>query len=151
EALQELNASFDTCCKDIDLLDKEREIVQLEYSKQDEYKDLIADYELILSLIVLKSEKEKLSKRIGEGQVHVEQVIKDRLETQNTLDKLNNNRKSLKYDLPDMVMLANIRTWFDKKEYFTKTIQGLNSNLINLTDEQIKVNQAINLQLTEPL
>jgi len=151
ESLQELSESLTVCCADLGLLEKESEVVQLEHAKQDKYKELIADYELILYLIGLKADIEKLKKRIEEGQVYVDKAATDKLKAQNKLADLKEKLIVLKSALPDMVVLVKLRTWFDKKGRFNDTIEEYGNKLKELAKSEREVSQAIKQQLSDSL
>src|SRR5690606_8594059 len=69
DSSDELVRLFNECCSALELLTREQKEVELEYKKQEEYKELAIEYKHILSLIQLRADKIKLKKRIEDGQI----------------------------------------------------------------------------------
>src|SRR5690606_8055819 len=77
---------LDQNIKDLRVLETAGVEIKADFHKQDEYKELIADYQLALSLRTIDAERERLEKRIIDGQVYVDQSITDRSAAQERLE-----------------------------------------------------------------
>src|SRR5690606_13900464 len=95
--------------------------------------------------------REQLSRRIIDGQVHVDQSINERIEAQKQLDFLKNKRAQLKTDLPDLNELSQLKSWFDKREHFQQSIQNNDYKLHDLHLQIGGVGNSVREQLRSPL
>jgi len=143
--------SYDTNTANLDVLEKEGIKIKSDFQKQDIHKESVADYQLALSLMELKAEKEQLEKRILDGQVYVDKAAKDRSDAQEKLEKEKKKRASLRLNLPDMGKLVNIRAWFDKKDQLIQDTQKHKSKLQNLDVQLTETVHSIQKQLENPL
>ena len=149
--LERHTQSYDANIASLEVLEKEGIKIKSDFQKQDIHKESVADYQLALSLMELKAEKEQLEKRILDGQVYVDKVAKDRSDAQEKLDKEKKKRASLRLNLPDMGKLVNIRAWFDKKDQLTQDTQKHKSKLQNLNIQLTETIHSIQKQLKNPL
>jgi len=149
--LDESMRLFNECCTEIDSLTKEQEGIEIEYKKQEKYKELAIDYKHILSLIQLRVDKEKLKKRIEEGQIYVDKAAKEKIFIEDKLAVLKAKSRELKGSLPDLNILSEIRAWFFKKEHLDRSIKGYEDKVSDLKENTKVIFLTIQQQLTHPL
>src|SRR5690606_2850203 len=77
-SLLEMNQSFESSSKQLDVLNNEIVEVEKEFLKQDEFRETVADYRLILSLNRLKADIDINNKRISDGEIHVNKAAEDK-------------------------------------------------------------------------
>lgn len=127
-----LNQSFESHTNSLEQLNHELVDVQSEFLKQDEYKDIVADYKLIRSLSRLKADKGINDKRIAEGEKHVEKAQVAKQEAQKQLDALKLRLKDVKAKMPDLSMLASLQEWFQKKEHLESSNRTVEAKIKQL-------------------
>lgn len=142
---------FNECSTELEALTKEQEGVELEYKKQEKYKELAIDYKHILSLIQIRADEEKLKKRIEEGQIYVDKGAKEKIVIENKLVALKVKNQELKASLPDLNILSVLRAWFFKKEHLDRLIKDYQSKLSDLNEKTKAISLTIQQQLTHPL
>ncbi len=144
-AISGLKASYKKCCDDLELLEKEAETVNKAYSKHDEQKEILSDYEYILQLLELKSKIVKLTTRIADGQVHVATALREKTNSESKIELLKLQLREQRTSIPDVTALANLRAWFVKKDQQCRSITDMRlehktheSNLQLISEDIIK-------------
>lgn len=142
---------FNECSAELGILTKEQEGIELEYKKQEKYKELAIDYKHILSLIQIRADEEKLKKRIEEGQIYVDKEAKEKVFIEDKLVALKIKNQELKTSLPDLNILSDLRAWFFKKEHLDRLIKDYQSKISDLNEKTKAISLTIQEQLTHPL
>src|SRR5690606_7207330 len=142
--------AYDANFENILFLEKEGVHIKSEFLKQDHYRDMVSDYEMLLSMVELETEIEYLRKRIADGELHVNKVAQERSAAQEKLEQLRQQKAALRFQLPDIEKLANLKNWFDKKEQYKQAIDQQKNNLQRHEEQLLAITDRIQSQLAEP-
>lgn len=151
KVISELDAVYNTCCRELASLEENSSTIKAEFLKQDEYKEIWNDYQHLLSLVILKAETEQLNLRISSGQVFVDTALAGKANAENKIQLLKEQIREQKTTLPDLGVLSAIRAWFVQKENFNRNIQSIRQELKELNEHIQSVSQDIHEQLTNPV
>jgi exonuclease SbcC len=150
QAIVELTNSFNTCCAELDKLQKQSIVINEAFLKQDEQKEILNDYRLILQLLQLKDSIGLLRSRIAQGQTHVDRALAEKDASENKLIALKAKLREQKGAIPDLAQLGELQNWFVKKDLVCKNIESLRKDLNGLEDQVHQVSKDIHAQLTHP-
>src|SRR5690606_9922698 len=143
--------AYDANSNQLLLLENEGVKIKSEFIKQDHYRELVSDYEMLLSMMELELEIQQLRKRIADGQLHVNRAAEERLAANEKLERLRQQKIDLRSKLPDIGRLASLRNWFDKKEQFKQAIDKQKENLEKLGRQLRTTTDTLPNLLNEPI
>ena len=150
KAIIELKGSYDTCCRELEELQNQSVQVSEAFLKQDEQKEVLNDYRLILQLLQLKEGIAALTSRITLGQLEVDKTLAKKKASEEKIAALKLQLREQKAELPDLGVLADLRTWYLKKDLVCKNITGLRNDLKGLEEQIREVAKEIHAQLALP-
>ncbi|NEU10076.1 AAA family ATPase [Flavihumibacter sp. R14] len=150
QAIVELTSSYNTCCTELDELQKASVVINEAFLKQDEQKEILNDYRLILQLLQLKDSIGILKSRTDQGQMHVDRALAEKNASENKLIELKAQLRAQKGAVPDLAQLGELRNWFVKKDLVCRNIESLRKELSGLEDQIHAVSKDIHAQLTHP-
>ena len=133
------------------LVKQELETLEADYRRQDEYKEQISDYESCIRLNSLAKEQAKQKLREESGREHVQSTKHAWEQKREAYEATRSEKKKRQSLQPDMMIFADIRTWYDKKNNLEKNILDVKKHLENEQAESDTLLQKIKDQLSDAL
>lgn len=137
--------------KSLTLAKQELATLEAEYQRQDEYKDQIADLESCIQMNGLKRQRVQLKNRRESGQKHVESTRAVLEQKKKEYEAVRQKRKYRQSAVPDMMMLSDMRIWYDQKNSLKKNILELTQRSTNEQAESDLLLNKVKDQLSDPL
>ncbi|TAH00919.1 MAG: SMC family ATPase [Sphingobacteriales bacterium] len=141
---EELNILHLACIQNLEDLEKNSIAINEQYLKLDDYKQEAAEYQHLLSLQKTLTETQTLTSRITKGQNFIETAIDKKTTADTKIINLKEQLKSQKNNLPDLSVLADLKTWFTKNQALQNNIQTVSNDILSskanlqIVENQIK-------------
>ncbi|QNL48352.1 SMC family ATPase [Olivibacter sp. SDN3] len=144
ESLLEYEHKLKIC--DTQLMELQQEFVTLstKYHNLDKLKDKRSDYEKGISITEITEALAKLNDRIKKGKHFVNTAQKEKLNYEKTIFQLRERLKNKRVEKPDVSQLADVKTWFQRREHLEKNKEEQTRDLDRLTEEIKVTDIAIN-------
>lgn len=122
---------------DTQLMELQQEFVTLsaKYNNLDKLKDKRSDYEKGISIVQIREALDKLDDRIEKGKHFVNKAQKEKIANEKTIFHLKDRLKNKKLEKPDLSELADVKAWFQQREYLEKSKEEQTRHLKSLEEE----------------
>lgn len=121
----------------------------VEFARQDAYKEKLQDYQYLMSLLALKETIELFDKRIQKGEGMLADVAKNKEHLEYALRVSKDELRKENEMMPDVTELVQLRTWFDQKSNWEQSLTNLSKEITYLTEEEKRRKDSLRIVLKQ--